>query len=51
MERNECEPAEEAILSSLNINPDFSEGKTLLAHIRKNMPPATIQSEPVKNTA
>ncbi len=46
MERNEWKPAEEAILSGLNINPDFPEGKTLLAHIRKNMPPGSVSSGP-----
>jgi tetratricopeptide (TPR) repeat protein len=48
MERNEWPPAEEAILSALNINPDFPEGKTLLAYIRKNMPPGhPTQAEPL----
>ncbi len=42
VERNEWNYAEEAILSGLNINPDFTEGKTLLTHIRKNMPSLAV---------
>lgn len=38
-ERKEWKSAEEAILTGLNINPDFPEGKTLLNYIQQNMPP------------
>jgi tetratricopeptide (TPR) repeat protein len=51
VERNDWAHAEEAILSGLSINPDFAEGKTLLEHIRKNMPPVPLQSEPLQKTA
>ena len=37
VERNEWKCAEEAILSGLNINPDFPEGKILLEYIRQRM--------------
>jgi tetratricopeptide (TPR) repeat protein len=37
VERNEWKRAEEEILSGLNINPDFPEGKILLEHIRQNI--------------
>jgi tetratricopeptide (TPR) repeat protein len=47
VERNEWQWAEEAILSGLNINPDFPEGKTLLTYIRENMPHGSNSSEPV----
>ncbi len=36
-ERSEWKDAEEAILSALNINPDFPEGKILLEYIRQNI--------------
>jgi len=51
VERNEWSRAEEAILSGLGINPDFREGKQLLEHIRKNMPPVPPLSEPLRKTA
>jgi tetratricopeptide (TPR) repeat protein len=50
VERNEWSRAEEAILSGLDINPDFPEGETLLAYIRKNMPPVAATSEPATKT-
>ncbi len=36
-ERSEWKDAEDAILSALNINPDFPEGKILLEYIRQNI--------------
>ena len=51
VERNEWQRAEEAILAGLNINSDFPEGKALLAHIRKNMPPVQAPSEQLRQTA
>jgi tetratricopeptide (TPR) repeat protein len=35
-ERSEWKEAEESILHALNINPDFTEGKTLLEYIRQS---------------
>jgi tetratricopeptide (TPR) repeat protein len=41
-ERKDWKPAEEAILSGLNVNPDFPEGKALLNYIRQNMPSLSV---------
>ncbi|MHB8770837.1 MAG: tetratricopeptide repeat protein [Syntrophales bacterium] len=42
VERLEWKCADEAIRSALNINPEFAEGKTLLAHIQKHLAPEPL---------
>ena len=44
VERLEWKCADEAIRSALNINPEFAEGKTLLAHIQKHLAPEPLDA-------
>lgn len=51
VERLEWACAEEAIRSGLDINPEFAEGKTLLAHIQKHLATEPIGPIATKKTS